>query len=209
MDSKSLREHFEVTGFFYQEGEYIFRKFLDIKKKSNTTKPLDLMVIMMNPGTSRPEGIKKYHKISGDLFDKTVPTIPDNTQDQIMRIMIKCNFEYARILNLSDLCDSKSSSFYKKLNELNTAKINHSIFQAKREDDFNALFKSNVKLIVAWGVHKALKDLAISALSEIGDNKIGLRKENIDWAFYHPLPRINQKQLDWINEIENQINITK
>ncbi|WP_445749374.1 DUF1643 domain-containing protein [Polaribacter sp.] len=209
MDSKSLREHFGVTGFFYQEGENNFRKFLDIKKKSSTRKSPDLMVIMMNPGSSHPVAVKKNEKIPIHLLDKLVPTYPDNTQDQIMKVMIKCNFEYARILNLSDLCDSKSSSFYKKMNELNTDQINHSIFQAEREYDFKDLFESNAKLIVAWGVHKALKDLAISALSKIGENKIGLRKENIDWAFYHPLPRINQKQLDWINEIEKQINITK
>jgi hypothetical protein len=29
--------------------------------------------------------------------------IPDNTQSQIMKVMLNCNLQYARVLNLSDL----------------------------------------------------------------------------------------------------------
>lgn len=51
----------------------------------------------MNPELSNPKsGIKNIETI----------TLPDNTQKQIMNIMKNCNFEYARILNLSDLKES-------------------------------------------------------------------------------------------------------
>lgn len=156
MESKSLRREFDVTGFFYKKNEYSLRKFLNIKKKSSKLNTPDLMVIMMNPGSSHPEGTTGYKDIPTELFGKLVPTVPDNTQDQIMRVMLNCGFEYSRILNLSDLCDSKSGSFYSKLNTLQTKKIDHSIFHINREADFETLFEVKATIIAAWGVNKAL-----------------------------------------------------
>jgi len=205
MDSISLRGLFNVNGFFYKKEDYTFRKLLNIIKKSSKSTTPDLMVIMMNPGSSHPEGTKGYKEIPEDLFDKMVPTVPDNTQDQIMRLMLACNFKYARIINLSDLCESKSNCFYSKLKDLNLYNISHSIFYDERKLELEKLMELKVKLIVAWGVNKSIKDLAEKAIGKIGLPKIGLNKENIEWAYYHPLPRSIQKKKEWVKEIENQI----
>jgi hypothetical protein len=205
MDSKTLRNQFEVSGYFYKEKNHSFREFLDIKKKTSESKVPDLMVIMMNPGSSHPQGIKKDQDIPRDLLNKVVPTVPDNTQDQIMRVMLNFNLLYARVLNLSDLRDAKSSSFYTKINSLNKNQIDHSIFHNKRESDLERLFERKAKLIVAWGVNKALKELAETALEKIGSPLIGWKKPGNEWAYYHPLPRTSENQEKWINQVKKQI----
>lgn len=99
-----MRENFKTTGLFYQKDGYNFRKFLNIVRKNSSQNTPDLMVVMMNPGSSKPlDGIENNNCES--------EAIPDNTQNQIMRVMNRCNFDYARILNLSDLREPKSSVF--------------------------------------------------------------------------------------------------
>lgn len=121
--------------------------------------------------------------------------------------MKKCNFEYARILNLSDLCDPKSNSFYLKLKNINKKTVKHSIFHHKRNKEFTELFENNATIIVAWGVNEALQSLAELALKKLENNKFkGNKKQEIEWAYYHPLPRTKDKQKEWLNNILCQIN---
>jgi hypothetical protein len=68
------------------------------------------MVIMMNPGSSKPH--RWYENNTKESL-----AIPDNTQSQIMKVQ-NCNLQYARVLNLSDLREAKSSIFYDKIIEL-------------------------------------------------------------------------------------------
>ncbi len=194
-----MNNRFKVTGFFYQINRYKFRKYLNIKKHNSKREIPDLMVIMMNPGSSRP-----LH--GSDKYCVEIEAVPDNTQNQIMRVMSNCNFEYARILNLSDLREPKSSVFYKKIDEIEKYKIAHSIFDDKRNSDFENLFVKNIPVIFAWGVNKKLKELATLAMNKIGIEKyIGLKKEGVDFAFYHPLPPNYNKQKEWVEKITEMI----
>jgi hypothetical protein len=119
-----------------------------------------------------------------------------------MKIMQRFKYKYARILNLSDLREPKSYVFYKKIFELERKQINHSIFSEKRNEEFIELFEKNVPVIYAWGVNKKLTGLAKIAWNRIGiDDPIGLKKENQDYSFYHPLPRNNEEQKEWIRKI--------
>lgn len=80
--------------------------------------------------------------------------------------------------------------------------ISHSIFDASRRQDFDALFIKGVPVIYAWGVDRKLQDLAEKAIQVIGeDNPIGLLKEGVDWAYYHPLPQVYKKQIEWVEAI--------
>ena len=76
----------------------------------------DAVVIMMNPGSSRPieEGDTNspLEMPLSDGFNKPlVLTQPDNTQYQLMRIMVSKGWNHIRILNISDIRDPKSPSF--------------------------------------------------------------------------------------------------
>jgi hypothetical protein len=194
-----MEENFKITGLFYQQDGYNFRKFLNIVRKDSEIKKPDLMVIMMNPGSSGPLGVKENNNTETEA-------IPDNTQDQIMRVMRNCNFDFARILNLSDLREPKSSVFYNKIEELKKNKIAHSIFDNKRSSDYEKLFVNNIPVIFAWGVNEKLRELATLAINRIGETKpLGLKKNGFDFAYYHPLPQNYSKQKEWVERISEKI----
>lgn len=195
------RDDFEITGYFYKIGDYSFRKFLNIKRKDTDVKQPEIMVVMMNPGSSKQE------KEFANVFDKEVPTIPDNTQNQIMRVMNNLNLDYARILNLSDLRESKSKILYEKIEILAKIDISHSIFDDQRKKDFDEFFIKNIPVICAWGVNEKLTPLANLAFEKIKNQKIiGIRKETVENAYYHPLPQNYTKQKEWVVKITDLIS---
>lgn len=194
-----MRQNFDINGYFYKIEGIKCRKYLDIKKKDAKIKTPDLMVVMMNPGKSKPvDGI--------DDGKKEVETIPDKTQDQIMRVMENCGFEYSRILNLSDVRITPCGAFYDMLPNLKKNQIPHSIFDKKRDTDFKELFVANIPTIFAWGVSKNLTELATIAIDRIGiKHSAGIKKIDEEFAFYHPLPRNNNQQIEWVKKITERI----
>ncbi|MBN2894096.1 MAG: DUF1643 domain-containing protein [Bacteroidales bacterium] len=194
------RDYFDITGFFYNIKEYSFRSYLNIKRKDSEKNQPDLMVIMMNPGSSR------QNKGFENILEKEVPTIPDNTQDQIMRVMDNANLDYARILNLSDLRETKSKILYEKIEILKDTEIVHSVFDNRRNYDFEKLFIKGKPVICAWGVNENLSELANLAIEKIkGEKIIGIKKESVENAYYHPLPQNYNKQKEWVEEISKQL----
>ncbi|GGK37895.1 MULTISPECIES: DUF1643 domain-containing protein [Flavobacteriaceae] len=194
-----MKKQFKVTGFYYEELGFKFRKYLDIKTVDTDIRTPDLMVIMMNPGSSRPvDGIDNNTKESS--------AIPDRTQDQIMKVMLNSNLQYARILNLSDLREAKSNIFYNKIIDLENKGISHSIFDENRQEDFNQLWINNVPVIFGWGVNDHLKPLALKAMKSCNaSNPYGILKANTNWAYYHPLPQIYSKQQEWVSVITQHL----
>ena len=192
-----MKRNFEITGLFYENEKLLCRKYLDIKRKELTSDKPDLMVIMMNPGSSKPKDGNEKNTVASKA-------VPDNTQDQIMKVMNNCDFHYARILNLSDLREAKSKIFYSKLEELN--KIPHSIFNDSRIKDFETLFIKGVPVIFAWGVDKKLEPLVIQAIERINEpNPYGLLKKGTKSAYYHPLPQNYHAQERWCEEISKML----
>ena len=189
-------DNYKITGFYYTEGNYSFRKYLNIKKKDFKGSTPDLMAIMMNPGSSEPLNKENNGRVETEAK-------PDHTQHQIIRTMEKFNLSYARILNLSDLREPKCMEFYKKIDQMNNEGINHSIFDKKRDDELINLYVKGVPVIYAWGVNKKLVSLAKSALLFTRtENSIGWKKSNYDFAYYHPLPRSFMKQIEWYENID-------
>ncbi len=196
-----MKSKFHITGLFYEIQGCKFRRYLNIKKKESNMLNPDIMIVMMNPGGSKPVD---------DIDNNTIESeaIPDRTQDQIMKVMAACKLEYARVLNLSDIREPKSNKLFPMLLEMHNLGMSHSIFDDNRKEDFDSLFIKGVPVIFAWGVGKDLKELAEKAIYSINEtNPIGIKKEAFDWAYYHPLPQNYKKQLDWCNEIIQQLNL--
>jgi hypothetical protein len=190
---------FDITGLFYERRGFKCRKYLNIKKKTCARKSPDLLVVMMNPGQS-----KSLHGLVHD--ERETKAIPDRTQIQIMRVMRNCGFDYSRILNLSDVRETRSGEFYRLLPLLSEKKTAHSIFDPRRKNDFEDLFVRDVPVILAWGVHGVLKDLALMAIERIGSESVfGLKKEGEELAYYHPLPPNYYKQEEWVKRITAQV----
>ena len=197
-----MRDKFYIQGLFYKIDNYKCRMHLDIKNKdSMLTKP-DLMVVMMNPGSSYPLD-------GNDDNDSVSEAVPDNTQDQIMKVMENCGYLYARVLNLSDLRTPNSNELYQFIKAKDSKNIRHSIFCDERQDDFDYLYVNNVPVIYGWGVNKALTDLAKMAVNRINHpNPVGLKKGGSNYSYYHPLPRGHKKQIEWVNKITDMLKCT-
>lgn len=193
-------ENYEISGYYYQEKGLSFRKYLNIKHKLRENDLPDLMVIMMNPGSSQPIDENENGRVE-------TKAKPDPTQTQIIRVMEKLNFRYARILNLSDLREPKSTDFYKKINSVNESGIIHSIFHENRVNEFNELYVKGIPVIYAWGINKKLIHLAKCAIKATeAESSFGWRKPKFDFAYYHPLPRSYKKQKEWYEAIESKLN---
>ena len=190
-----MKEQFHIRGCFYQLAEFNCRKYLDIKRKGTRLETPDLLVVMMNPGNSRP-----IDGIYGNGLETEASS--DRTQHQIMRVMNNCDLDYCRIINLTDIQETKSSELYKVLDNPKTKKIAHSIFDPRRQAEFDVLFPKNTLTILAWGVHEALTGLARQAIEKIGnENAVGLKKNNSELAYYHPLPPSYYKQQEWVSRM--------
>lgn len=193
-----MRNEYNILGLFYVAEGLKCRKYLDIKHKNSALKSPDIMVVMMNPGSSYP--------IDGNE-DNPLPTLtePDDTQDQIIKVMNNNSFEYARVLNLSDLRTPKSKKLYEFLKTKVTTE-SHSIFSEARNNEFELLFIRSVPVIYAWGVNSALNKLAKRAIEKINNpNHIGIRKVEAKYAYYHPLPRSKNKGKEWVEKINAAI----
>lgn len=207
----TISDDYNVSGFFYTEQGYNFRSHVNIRRKHTglakglhalkkvfASEQPDLMVVMMNPGSATP-------MTGGDDGNLEVPIKADGTQRQIMKVMASADFDYARILNLSDLRDANSPDFLAALKPLDLAGIHHSIFGPGRQQDFDRLYDQTIPVVLAWGADDRLKPLARLALSRIHNAvKAGQRKPGNDWVFYHARQRGKPPQ-HWVNEIVAQL----
>ena len=195
-----MNTEFDITGLFYESNGYKCRKYLDIRRKGSSQNIPDLMVVMMNPGSSYP--------LDGNE-NSLIPTTaePDKTQTQIMKVMDIASLHYARILNLSDLRTPDSKELYKFLDSDKSKQFEHSIFSDNRKEDLEELFIKDVPIIYGWGVNKALILLAKKAVDTLGiKNPLGKLKVNTEYSYYHPLPQNYYAQQEWVHDISNQIN---
>lgn len=127
-----------------------------------------------------------------------------------MKVMLNCNLQYARVLNLSDRREPDNAALYTELKELERKGISHSIFHKNRQYDFDQLWVNNVPVIFGWGVSVNLMPLALQAMIACkSSNPYGILKANTNWAFYHPLPPVHNKQLQWVTAVSKQLLLEK
>ncbi|MBF0144695.1 MAG: hypothetical protein HQL84_03230 [Magnetococcales bacterium] len=171
----------------------------------------DLLVIMMNPGSShpmdleyRPADVAKPEEI--DPFGERIPTRPDNTQYQIMRIMLAQGWHHARVLNLSDLRETKSPIFIQRYQELETwsGGSAHSLFSPvrTRERMIRMGQGANLPLLVGWGRNPGLLPLARQCLATLVPERIiGVELPESPGLYAHPSPMMQKAKEAWVKTI--------
>ncbi|NRB80238.1 MAG: DUF1643 domain-containing protein [Saccharospirillaceae bacterium] len=198
---------YRCYGHFYPLREPSFRDVLLISDVENIKDnfAVDLLVVMMNPGSSEP--LNTNDKVT--VFSKEcVLTKPDNTQSQVMIIMKDNGFRTAVVINLSDVREPKSSRFSRKLKGLSFGSVGekHSLFSEQRNEELSGIIDKcgSCPVIFASGVNYKLRFLTSQAISKFENNRI-IGDKNMKGLFYHPLPRSKQKQEAWVDEINRQI----
>lgn len=211
----ALKQLFTVTGSFYQlsinRKRYNCRNKLEIKSTNYVggCKP-DVIVVMMNPGSSKP--IDKNHTqpqytatMIHDLVNPTlVKTKPDNTQYQIMRLMLLKNWNYAIIINLSDLSCGNSTDFAKVFDSISSRAHIDSIFHDKRINELNKLLEqyNKKKILVGWGSLSVQKEFMLKAINKLKRYKlIGISSNECENCYSHPSPLLKTKKVQWLEDI--------
>jgi hypothetical protein len=171
----------------------------------------DAVVIMMNPGSSRPieDGDTDSlltMPLPGGFQKPLVLTQPDNTQYQIMRIMVSKDWKHVRVLNISDLRDPKSPSFIARTQKLAALPGGgrHSLFSEARSDERTDMLKRQpgAPFILGWGQDAGLIPLAKQCLSRIEGGKIIAVPAGNDPALTaHPSPMLQKKKEEWLDAI--------
>ncbi|MEO5329234.1 MAG: hypothetical protein H7829_13445 [Magnetococcus sp. THC-1_WYH] len=171
----------------------------------------DLLVIMMNPGSSRPldpnyQPQQMTQPQDFDPFGERTPTRPDNTQYQVMRIMLARGFGHARVLNLSDLRETKSPIFIQRFQELETHPDGsaHSLFSPVRSAERKVRMGQDtpIPLLVGWGRHLGLLPLAHQCLATLPQERIiGVEIPGSPGLYAHPSPMLQKAKEAWVNAI--------
>ena len=171
----------------------------------------DAVVIMMNPGSSRPMD-KSYvpstiqYNSTSSTSKELVLTMPDTTQYQVMRLMHSQKWEHVRVLNLSDLREPKSHLLFKAITEIE-ARIGgecHSIFCKDRDLEIKASLKrkNGAPIIVAWGLDSFLLPLARLCLETVGvDSVVGIPSRDDSDLFFHPSPMLHKSKVKWLDDV--------
>ena len=215
--ASELKKSYAVFGHFYliilKSGETIdCRSVLEIVAKEDiltdidqlSVQPPDAVFIMMNPGSSKP-----LVEVNNNVAEKNisqfevslVPTKPDITQYQVMRLMHYCSWNHVRVLNISDMRDPKSGNFKQRFRDIEdrTEFTAHSIFDDDRDNELNLklIRKKSAPIVCAWGVSDELDPLIKRCLGKIGDQSItGLLKNSN--KYYHPLPTMQKAKEEWV-----------
>jgi hypothetical protein len=224
--AQELKDKFGVFGHFYTievapKKVAECRSVLEIveaahaptKTDALSRRKPDAVFIMMNPGSSRPlaDVSNRIHaKLIHELPISLVPTKPDTTQYQVMRVMHYCKWRHVRVLNLSDLRCPKSVVFFKQFKGLEDdfSFDAHSVFSERRKDEL-ALKLTNqnaIPVIRAWGVSPHLDPLIERCLSKLTRAKAvrGLMKDATTNKFFHPLPSLQTEQVLWVDQMVEQ-----
>lgn len=206
--ASELNKIFDVMGHFYEiricGAQENCRSLLEIRRKDQASASCDLLVVMMNPGSSKPKDESTVTSWMIGAEKKLIPTQPDTTQYQIMRVMDKVGFNFARIINLSDLRTPKSSIFYQKVSTYNSDS-KHSIFNEDRSKELRGLLENDVPLVCGWGLSRDLLPLVKLASPELSKLTLrGLKGNDKDFLFRHPLPQNWNQQKEWVEKVSDQ-----
>lgn len=184
----------------------------DLPREGLGARPADAVVIMMNPGSSRPledcaEEVLRFPRRGGGVAPKNlVLTRPDNTQYQVMRIMHERSWRHVRVLNLSDLRNTKSTSFVSQVSQLAMLSRGgtHSIFCPQRREELDAMLvrSPGAPVIAAWGRLEGLKPLARQCLEAIAPiQPVGVQAGDDPVLYAHPSPMRQDHKLLWLSRM--------
>jgi len=227
--AEELKSKYGVFGHFYSvevaRTQIVeCRSVLEIVEQARTPEEMSLLsqrkpdaiFVMMNPGSSRPL-VEVRNRIHADEIHELpislVPTKPDTTQYQVMRLMHYCEWRHVRVLNLSDLRCSKSGEFFKQFKQLEEEASfdSHSIFSSRRKSELHGklLKHQSVPVIRAWGLSSKLDPLIERCTPSIVRNKtiMGLMKERTTNKYLHPLPSLQSQQVLWVSRMVKQCRV--
>jgi hypothetical protein len=204
-----LNDVFAVTGRFYASPSgHRCRDELEIRSTgARANAAADAVFVMMNPGSSAP-----LDGVDANPFKEArhVPTRPDTTQYQVMRLMGVQGWRVVRVLNLTDLRTPDSAALPRLVRayESDEGHDGHSIFATTRAQALREGLRRRrgAPVVLAWGVGAPLRAWAQRAVAALeGCVTAGVAAGDDGWRYRHPLPRNRDGQLAWVAEMRAKL----
>ncbi|MEK4484273.1 hypothetical protein MHH81_01545 [Psychrobacillus sp. FSL H8-0484] len=205
-----LKEKFHILAHFYTTNEggnkYLMRSEAKIVRKGKEITSVDAVIVMANPGSC----LAIDQTIEFDAFPKVIEekrfiaANPDPTQYQLMNLMERMQWDYLKIINLSDVCTGNYDQFKKYLNEFKHIEFHkHSIFHESRCAELKSHLGEESILIYAWGGNSSIKQLATRVIDEKLKQKGLILNER---PYYrHPKPAKIVDRAKWLTDMESQL----
>ncbi|GAU08243.1 hypothetical protein [Desulfoplanes formicivorans] len=221
--ASQLKSRYNVLGHFYSlafsSGRTVdCRSVLEIVAKRDVPQDVsglsetcpDAVCIMMNPGSSRPlvkvDTVIPASRPHDIMHASLVPTHPDITQYQVMRLMHYLSWQHVRVVNLSDLRDPKSGKFVERFTVLEAEEQSeiHCVFSGERKKELARRLgpQERVPVICAWGVSSELDPLIGRCMQQIAGRRVlGLLKQGTVDKYFHPLPTLQRAKEAWVSDM--------
>ena len=221
-DGKERRATMRIHGHFYRfddcQEQYSGRSTLEIVRTPFLSvdeflcSVPDIVVIMMNPGSSEPRDPQLNPELVADPAlvhhnPLLVDTIPDETQCSILQLMEHKSLSHVRVLNLSDIREANSAELLKKLTRENPNIGRHSIFSETRCHELQLRLRATLCLaVLAWGKDTRLRFLAEACVNALPPNykRLGQRVHQDYHLYSHPWQRSARAKAEWIDAIIDQ-----
>ncbi|HYD98860.1 MAG TPA: hypothetical protein VEH84_05720 [Alphaproteobacteria bacterium] len=222
-DERRLDQAFDCYGHFYSfafQGQMLrCRSLLEIvaaggpelEGRRLAEGPVDVLAVMMNPGTSRPMERAYREAEVADAAEmaaarRLTRTVPDTTQYQLMRLALARGWRHIRVLNLSDLRNFAGDEAMKEIAELEASPEGqrHSIFSELRAEERAELIPdaAGIPIVLGWGKRPALKPLARRALAALeGRWTLGVRTTRRTPAKTPPAPELYEHPYQYDPEL--------
>jgi hypothetical protein len=187
----------EFKGHYYKKEDSKFRNILEVSVEDTPKdSPFELIVIMINPGGSKPLSNDSSNWGDSPSLYHGVSCKPDDTQHQIVKLMELKNWKKAVVLNLFDKCNVNSPEIIEHYTGSKNKRehLKESVFHEDRRTELESIFKlaaDNAPILIGWGVSEKLSKIKASIFNNVlvptGRQIVGWKTK--DFQFYHPWPR--------------------
>ena len=200
-------------GHFYRLEDRLCRSTLEIvsskimKKVKKPSEflgfPPDVVVVMMNPGSSYPINKKDGPKRSPEEIGrkpKLTKIHPDKAQESIVALMECKKFEHVRVLNLSDVRETRD---FPKLIASDLLPRGHTIFCEKRRIELQTRLDGQSVVVAGWRYCQKVGQLgwvAYDTMISLGLQVHGWQPR-IGFAYPHPKGDTKQKMTGWLRGV--------
>lgn len=210
MCKRELDKIYKVEASFYyrifEDEQLLCRRVADIKKRNGEASTIDAYFVMMNPGSCKVK--KEYeHKIGRNESVETefIDSDSDATMARVMNIMQEMDWQYIRMINISDFVNGNSESANKRVAMFIEKSYDaHCIFSENRRKELVELTKDDAVFIKAWGCSKEIHYYAQYALDFLKDKRtIGI--DNGEGRYLHIKPPRKDLQVSIATQLIEQI----
>ena len=186
------------------------RNLAAIRRIGTETETPDSLFVLLNPGQCLPASGEDSIPFAEGPLDELplMEAKPDYTLRQLMRLMERMKWDYVQVINLTDLRSGKFIEF-KETQQYMLAQgdSRHSIFSPERRSELESCVAAAGTVIAGWGTESYIRKAAGDAYALLSELRTvhGLPHQNHP-LYYHPFPWIKEKCIQWLDDMENQLN---